>query len=215
MADPRIFCIGKNYAEHVAELAPLGHDDELVVFMKPASAIVPLGEQIRLPRGRGAVHHEAELVVQLGGALAAPDAALTGGPIPLARALDCVAALTLGIDLTLRELQTALKKRGAPWELAKAFDGAAPLGRFVPYRGQDLQALEFTCAVNGALRQHGRTSEMLYPVARQIHILSQTWRLAPGDLIYTGTPAGVGPLVPGDRIELAAADLGRFAWDCV
>ncbi|MDI3259179.1 MAG: fumarylacetoacetate hydrolase family protein [Sinobacteraceae bacterium] len=213
MADPRIFCIGKNYGEHVAELAHLGHDADLVVFMKPASCIVPVDEPIPLPRGRGAVHHEAELVVRLGGDWL--DALAPGQAIPVERAMACVSALTLGIDLTLREVQTALKNRGAPWELAKAFDGAAPLGEFVPYRGQDLQALEFTCHVNGALRQHGRTREMRYPVARQIHVLSQTWRLRSGDLLYTGTPKGVGPLVAGDRIELAAQGIGRFVWDCV
>ena len=204
----RIFCIGKNYAEHVEELAHLGHkaDGECVVFMKPASCIVPVGEAIPLPRGRGSIHHEAELVVLLTGG---------GRDVPVEHALENVAGITLGLDLTLRELQTELKNKGKPWEIAKAFDGAAPLGDWKPYLEQDLQALEFTCHVNGALRQHGRTREMLYSVARQIHILSQTWALRPGDAIYTGTPRGVGPLAPGDRVELAAEGIGRFAWDCV
>jgi 2-keto-4-pentenoate hydratase/2-oxohepta-3-ene-1,7-dioic acid hydratase in catechol pathway len=207
MKPHRIFCIGKNYAEHVAELAHLGHaaDGDCVVFMKPASCIVPEGEPIVLPRGLGEVHHEAELVVMLTGG---------GRDIPEDEASGCIAGLTLGLDLTLRELQTRLKNQGKPWELAKAFDGAAPLGDFKPYLEQDLQALEFTCHVNGVLRQHGRTAEMLYPVARQIHLLSRTWALQPGDLIYTGTPKGVGPLNPGDRVELAAQQIGRFAWDC-
>lgn len=200
----RIFCIGRNYAEHVAELgnAP---DGELVVFMKPASCIVPEGRPVALPRGRGAVHHEAELVVMLTGG---------GRDIPEDAALEQVAGLALGLDLTLRELQAALKAKGNPWELAKAFDASAPLGDVKPYRGQDLQALEFTCHVNGALRQHGRTSDMLYPVARQIHLLSRTWSLAPGDLVYTGTPKGVGPLVPGDRVVLEGDGLGRCEWTC-
>jgi 2-keto-4-pentenoate hydratase/2-oxohepta-3-ene-1,7-dioic acid hydratase in catechol pathway len=207
MKPHRIFCIGKNYAEHVAELAHLGHaaDGDCVVFMKPASCIVPEGEPIVLPRDQGEVHHEAELVVMLTGG---------GRDIPEDEATSCIAGLTLGLDLTLRELQTTLKNKGKPWELAKAFDGAAPLGDFKPYLDQDLQALEFTCHVNGVLRQHGRTAEMLYPVARQIHILSLTWALQPGDLIYTGTPKGVGPLRPGDRVELAAPQIGRFAWAC-
>jgi 2-keto-4-pentenoate hydratase/2-oxohepta-3-ene-1,7-dioic acid hydratase in catechol pathway len=207
MKPHRIFCIGKNYAEHVAELAHLGHapDGDCVVFMKPVSCIVPEGEPIVLPRGLGEVHHEAELVVMLTGG---------GRDIPEDEASNCIAGLTLGLDLTLRALQTALKNQGKPWELAKAFDGAAPLGDFKPYLDQDLQALEFTCHVNGVLRQHGRTAEMLYPVARQIHLLSRTWALQPGDLIYTGTPKGVGPLNPGDRVELAAQQIGRFAWDC-
>lgn len=203
----RIFCIGKNYADHVAELAHLGHaaDGDCVVFMKPPSAILEEGSPIVLPRGLGSVHHEAELVVLLTGG---------GRDIPEEDALSCVAGLTLGLDLTLRDLQTALKNKGKPWELSKAFDGAAVLGDFRPYLDQDLQDLEFTLHVNGQLRQHGRTGEMLYSVARQIQILSQTWALLPGDIIYTGTPAGVAALEPGDRVELASPSIGRFTWSC-
>lgn len=194
----RIFCIGKNYAQHVAELAHLGHaaDGDCVVFMKPPSCIVPAGGSIPLPHGKGAVHHEAEVVIRLG----------TGG---------AVTHLTLGLDLTLRELQTDLKNKGKPWELAKAFDHAAPLGEWTEYRGQDLQALEFTCHVNEKLRQQGNTRDMLFPVARILTILSQSWALQDGDAIYTGTPAGVGPLVAGDRVVLEGAGLGRHEWNCV
>jgi 2-keto-4-pentenoate hydratase/2-oxohepta-3-ene-1,7-dioic acid hydratase in catechol pathway len=203
----RIFCIGKNYADHVAELAHLGHapDGDCVVFMKPPSCIVEEGQPIELPRGRGSVHHEAELVVMLTGG---------GRDIPEDEALDCVAGVTLGLDLTLRDLQTELKNKGKPWELAKCFDGAAPLGDFKPYLEQDLQALEFTLHVNGKLRQHAHTRDMLFSVARQIHILSQTWNLEPGDIVYTGTPKGVGPLVAGDKVVLAGPGLGRYTWTC-
>lgn len=204
----RIFCIGKNYADHVAELAHLGHapDGECVVFMKPASCIVPEGEPIVLPKNAGSIHHEAELVVLL-----------TGGGRDLSEdeALDCIAGLTLGLDLTLRELQTQLKNKGKPWELAKAFDCAAPLGEFQPFLEQDLQALSFTCHVNDELRQSANTAQMLYSVARQISILSQTWALQPGDAIFTGTPAGVGPLVAGDTVTLQGAGLGRYQWQCI
>lgn len=203
----RIFCIGKNYADHIAELAEHGPttDDDCVVFMKPPSAVVAEGQPIRLPRGRGSVHYEAELVVLLTGG---------GADIPVKHALSCVAGLTLGLDLTLRDLQHTLKTQGKPWETAKSFDYSAPLGDFKPYLNQDLQKLEFTCHVNGELRQHGHTRNMLFSVARQIHILSQTWALEPGDAIFTGTPKGVGPLVPGDRVELASPTLGRFTWSC-
>lgn len=203
----RIFCIGKNYSEHISELAPQGHIDDgnCVVFMKPASCVVAEGTPIRLPRNKGSVHHEAELAVMLTGG---------GTDIPVKRALENVAALTLGLDLTLRDLQTTLKKKGAPWELAKSFDGAAPLGDWKPFLGQDLQALEFTCHVNGELRQHGKTQDMLFSVARQIQILSQTWSLQPGDVIFTGTPKGVGPLAKGDKIILASPQIGRFEWRC-
>jgi len=200
----RIFCIGRNYAEHIKELGNTP-DEACVVFMKPASCVVPAGQPVQLPRGRGSVHHEAELVVMLSGG---------GRDVPPERALQHVGALTLGLDLTLRELQNELKKKGAPWELCKAFDAAAPLGDWAPYDGRDLQGIEFTCDVNGARRQTGHTKDMLFPVARIIHILSQSWALQPGDIIYTGTPAGVGPLAAGDHVVLAAAGLGRFEWRC-
>ncbi|MBI3171515.1 MAG: fumarylacetoacetate hydrolase family protein [Hydrocarboniphaga effusa] len=204
----RIFCIGKNYAEHVAELAHLGHtaDGECVVFMKPASCVVAAGQAIALPRGRGSIHHEAELAVRLGGG---------GADVPPEQATRHITHLTLGLDLTLRDLQTSLKNKGKPWELAKAFDHAAPLGAWTDYRGQDLQALEFTCHVNGQLRQKGNTRDVLFPIARIVHILSQTWALQAGDVVYTGTPAGVGPLVPGDRVVLEGAGLGRHQWSFV
>ena len=201
----RIFCIGRNYAEHIKELGNTP-DEAFVLFMKPASCVVPLGQTLTLPRGRGSVHHEAELVVALTGG---------GGDIPESSALSHISHITLGLDLTLRDLQNELKNKGAPWELSKAFDQAAPLGEWQPYHGQDLQALEFTCQVNGALRQHGKTADMLFSVARQINILSKTWTLQDGDILYTGTPSGVGPLLPGDRIALESADLGRFEWNCV
>ncbi|WP_029890040.1 fumarylacetoacetate hydrolase family protein [Polycyclovorans algicola] len=207
MNPARIFCIGRNYAEHVAELAQPGaaDDGDCVIFMKPASAVVPEDEPIVLPRGLGSVHFEAELVVVLTGG---------GRDIPEDEALDCVAGLTLGLDLTLRDLQTQLRSRGEPWERAKAFDGSAPLGDFKPYLEQDLQALSFTCHVNGRLRQHGQTRDMRVTVARQIHLLSQLWALAPGDVLFTGTPKGVGPLSPGDQITLAGPTLGTYTWTC-
>lgn len=206
----RIFCIGKNYAAHVEELAHLGHaaDGQCVVFMKPASCVVPAGQPILLPRNRGEIHHEAEMVVRLG--------RFEGGgrDIPAEHASRYVTHLTLGLDLTLRDLQTQLKNKGAPWELAKAFDGAAPLGEWTAYDNRDLQSLNFTLHVNGDLRQHGQTAKMLYSVSRQIHILSQTWQMTEGDIIYTGTPAGVGPLQAGDRVQLEGSGLGRFEWPC-
>jgi acylpyruvate hydrolase len=203
----RIFCIGRNYAEHIRELDHAGAvnapDGDCVVFMKPPSCIVSAGGSVHLPVGRGAVHHEAELVVRIGSG---------GRDIPVETAMRHVSHITLGLDLTLRDLQTQLKNRGAPWELSKSFDGAAPLGDWAAYTGADLQALEFTCHVNGQLRQFGHTRDMLYPVARQIHILSQTWALQPGDIIYTGTPKGVGPLMPGDQLSLFCAQIGRSNW---
>jgi 2-keto-4-pentenoate hydratase/2-oxohepta-3-ene-1,7-dioic acid hydratase in catechol pathway len=200
----RIFCIGRNYAEHISELGN-SPDSGCVVFMKPPSALVPSGEPLILPKNRGAVHHEAELVVLLTGG---------GRDIPAEEAMECVAGLTLGLDLTLRDVQTELKSKGLPWELAKAFDGSAPIGDWRPYLDQDLQKLEFSFSVNGTVRQQGRTSDMLYSVARQIEILSRTWSLEPGDALFTGTPKGVGPLLPGDRLELKGPGLGTHSWVC-
>lgn len=200
----RIFCIGRNYADHIDELGEVS-DGDCVVFIKPASCVVPESASIRLPRNSGAVHHEAELVVMLtgGGRDLSPD-----------EAPECIAGITLGLDLTLRDLQNTLKSKAAPWELCKAFDDAAPLGDWKPYLEQDLQAIEFTCHVNGQLRQHGQTRQMIYTVNQQISILSRTWSLQPGDIIYTGTPKGIGPLLPGDEIVLASPQIGRFAWTC-
>lgn len=198
----RIFCIGRNYAKHIEEL---GHQDaaKCVVFMKPASCLVPPDRPLALPRGQGAVHHEAELVVMIGQG---------GRNISRREALEHIGGLTLGLDLTLRDLQNKLKSEGSPWERCKAFDGAAPIAELQAYDDKlDLAKLEFTCSVNGELRQRGNTKDMLYPVAQLIEILSQTWALQPGDLVFTGTPEGVGPLVAGDHVELASSALNVTA----
>ncbi|HKV96417.1 MAG TPA: fumarylacetoacetate hydrolase family protein [Gammaproteobacteria bacterium] len=200
----RIFCIGRNYAEHVKEMgAP--RPSEPVMFMKPATSLVREGEPLVLPKDQGSVHHEMELVVAIG---------REGVQIPTSQALNYVAGVTLGIDLTLRDLQSKLKQAGQPWERAKSFDGSAPVGKFTAWSGQtDIQSIEMRCTVNGALRQHGNTRDMLFPVAEIIAFLSRYWRLLPGDLIFTGTPVGVGPLVSGDRISIESPQIGGFSWN--
>lgn len=207
MAGPaprRIFCIGRNYAAHARELGN-AVPAEPVVFMKPASAIVPVGARLPLPRDRGAVHHECEVVLQVGRDCAG---------LEPANALAALSGVTLGLDLTLRDEQERLKKAGQPWELAKAFDHSAPLGAFVPASGLDLAQLRFECRVGGALRQQGDTADMLFPCAVIVAFLSRRWALLAGDLIYTGTPAGVGPLEPGDEVVIESPAIGRFAWRC-
>lgn len=206
-ASQRIFCVGRNYADHAKELGNVmpAKGSIPIIFMKPITSLVK-GVSLSLPRGVGAVHHEMELVVVLGKG---------GSRIPESAALDHVEGATLGLDLTLRDEQKRLKDAGSPWELAKAFDDAAALGNFVPAGDLDLQAQEMRCTVDGALRQHGNTRDMLFPVAGIIAFLSTRWHLLPGDLIYTGTPAGVGPLEPGQKIEVSSPDIGHFAWDCV
>ncbi len=201
---PRIFCIGRNYAKHIAELGNTLPGKECVVFMKPASSLVAPDEAITLPSGIGEIHHEAELVVEIGHG---------GRHIDAASARDHIGAIGLGLDLTLREIQTELKNTGEPWEKAKAFDFSAPLGPLVPLADDmDLEHMQFEFTVDGEVRQRGDTQHMLTGVADIIQVLSRHWRLLPGDLIYTGTPEGVGPIGPGMRLALSGPQLPSAEW---
>jgi 2-keto-4-pentenoate hydratase/2-oxohepta-3-ene-1,7-dioic acid hydratase in catechol pathway len=202
----RVFCIGRNYAEHARELAnPL--PARPVVFLKPASSLVPAGGQVRFPTHGRELHHEVELVVRIGRA---------GHDVTESEAPAWVDAVTVGVDLTLRDLQKTLKAAGLPWEIAKSFDQSALIGEFVPLRPPlDLSDIDFRCSVNGAPRQAGNSGDMIFNVATVIAVLSEIWALVPGDLIFTGTPAGVGPLHPGDQIVATAEGIGSFAWDIV
>ena len=199
----RIFCIGKNYAEHVKELGG-SVPGQPVVFMKPVSCLVPPGEIIQMPTHGSNLHHEVEVVVLIGKA---------GKDIPESTASAHIAGLTLGLDLTLRDVQSAMKKKGWPWEISKAFDQSAPLGTMTPYDDTlPLNDIPFQCSVNGDLCQTGNSGEMMFAIPHLIHYLSGIWELMEGDLIFTGTPAGVGPLHPGDRITVQSELLGNFEW---
>ena len=201
---PRIFCIGRNYAKHIAELGNALPGKECVVFMKPASSLVAPNEAIPLPTGIGEIHHEAELVVEIGHG---------GRDIDAAHARQHIGALGLGLDLTLRDVQTDLKNTGEPWEKAKAFDFSAPLGPLVALTDDmDLAHMTFEFSVDGVVRQRGDTQHMLTGVADIIQTLSNHWHLLPGDLIYTGTPEGVGPIEPGMRLALSAPQLPSAEW---
>lgn len=198
----RIFCIGRNYVEHAREL----NNDvpkTPIVFMKPPTCIVPVEQPIHLP-AKGQVHHEVEIVVLIGRAGVVKTEAEAG---------DFIAGLGLGLDLTIRDLQKELSGAGLPWERAKAFDDSAPLAEFLPYQGHlNFADLTFQCHVNGKLRQDGHSKLMIFSIPRLLVELSRTWRLLPGDLIYSGTPAGVGPLQRGDTIQITAPWLGEFEW---
>ena len=198
----RIFCIGKNYDKHIKELGGKQVPDEPVVFMKPLCSIVAPGNICPPPYGNE-LHHEVEVVLLIGKG---------GNNIPESQALTHISDITLGLDLTLRDIQKKLKLKGLPWERAKSFEESAPLGIFKKYQDMDLGNLPFSCFVNDDLRQEGNTGEMIFPVAKLIHILSGWWTLKPGDIIYTGTPAGVGPLQPGDRIVAESPKIGSFSW---
>ena len=203
-APNRIFCIGKNYHEHVKELG-CKTPEEPVVFMKPVSSIVAPGESLFLPRHGNLLHHEVEVVLLIG---------REGRDIPQANALSFIAGVSLGLDLTLRDVQVQLKKAGLPWELSKSFEQSAPLGLFKAYHpgSIDLENLSFTCSVNGELRQQGNTRGMLFPIKSLIHMLSGWWTLRPGDIVFTGTPSGVGPLKAGDRVDIESPGTGLFSW---
>jgi 2-keto-4-pentenoate hydratase/2-oxohepta-3-ene-1,7-dioic acid hydratase in catechol pathway len=200
----RIFCIGKNYDEHVKELGSTA-PEEPVVFMKPVCSIVSPGEPISIPQHGKLLHHEVEVVLLIG---------REGQDVPEADALSYISGITLGLDLTLRDVQGRLKKAGLPWELSKSFEQSAPLGHFKAYDSNslDLRNLPFTCSVNGDLRQQGNTRDMLFPVRNLIHRLSGWWTLREGDIIFTGTPSGVGQLNSGDQVDIESPDIGLFSW---
>lgn len=192
----KVVCIGRNYLEHIRELNNAVPETP-ILFMKPATALLDLDEPIRLPVGRGECHHEVELAVLIGRELRDADPET---------ARPAVAGYGIALDLTLRDLQNELKKKGHPWEVAKAFDGSCPLSPFLkPEALADPQATDLALRVNGELRQQGNTRQMMIGIFELLAYISTHFTLQPGDVVLTGTPAGVGPLQPGDRLILNLA----------
>ncbi len=203
----RIYCIGRNYAEHAKEMgAEAVSRAQPVFFLKPADAIVPDGGEVPYPSATKELHHEVEMVVAL---------SRGGRDIDVTRALEGVFGYGVGLDLTRRDLQAAAKAKGLPWDVAKGFDASAPVSclRKASEIGHPAHA-QLSLQVNGELRQQTDIAEMVFPVADIIAELSKLFELKAGDLIFTGTPAGVGPLQRGDhfRAELqgVAALEGRI-----
>ncbi len=193
----KLLCIGRNYAEHADEMAGTV-PDEPMVFLKPASAVIRSGEAVRLPPQSRDVHHEVELVAVIGEG---------GRDISEADALDHVAGYAVGLDMTARDLQSEAKEKRHPWSVAKGFDTFAPLGPLASAEAVgDPQALTLRLTVNGEVRQEASTRHMIFPVAELVHYCSRIFTLAPGDLLYTGTPSGVGPVEDGDELEATATD---------
>lgn len=193
-----VFCVGRNYAAHIAELGNRPEQAPLV-FLKPTSALLNAGTPIVLPAFSNDVHYEAELVLLIGQG---------GKHIAQENALDHVAACGLGLDLTARDVQSKAKAGGLPWLLAKGFDGAACVSGFVPLRNVGpLESFEFEMHLNGQRKQHGLVKNMLFSIPYLVHYLSTVFTLQAGDLIFTGTPEGVGPLVQGDKVRLSAQGL--------
>ena len=198
----RIYCVGWNYAEHVREMGLTPEREPPIFFMKPLDAIVPDGGSIPYPPRTENLHYEIELVVAIGRA---------GADIARSAALDHVWGYGVGIDMTRRDLQSHAKQRGQPWETSKAFDGAAPLGPLRPAAeiGHP-EAGRIWLAVNGSIRQDGDLRQLIWSVPEIIEHLSTYFRLAPGDLIYTGTPAGVGAVERGDVLEGGVDGVGEI-----
>jgi 5-carboxymethyl-2-hydroxymuconate isomerase len=187
----KILCIGRNYSEHIKELGN-ATPEAPVIFIKPASSVIGEGEAIVIPPYSRDCHYEVELALLIG---------RKGKDIPVDRAMECIAGYGVGIDLTLRDVQSDLKKKGLPWEIAKGFDTACPLSAFEEATGvADPQNLRIRMTVNGEVRQDGNTSMMIHRIPAIVSHMSGCFTLEPGDVILTGTPAGVGRIVPGDRL---------------
>ncbi len=191
----KVVCVGRNYAEHARELNnPV--PSEPLLFLKPATAVVGLDEPLRLPQGLGAVHYETEIALLIGQTLS--------GEVSEQQAVEAIAGIGLALDLTLRELQDQLKAKAHPWERAKAFDGACPLSPFVrTEQVPDLGNIALQLQINGQLRQQGCSAEMITPIVALLRHIATVFTLQPGDVVITGTPAGVGVLNPGDQLLLS------------
>ena len=195
----RIFCVGQNYADHVREMGA-APDAEPFFFMKPASAVLQNNSVLPYPSGTTDLQPEVELVVALHKG---------GKNIPMDKVdYDYVFGYAVGLDMTRRDLQRAAREKGQPWEMAKAFDHSAPCTAITPefYSGTIARG-KIELKVNGQIRQSADVGDMLWKIPQIVHLLSNQVELFPGDLIFTGTPAGVGPVVKGDVIEAAVAGL--------
>lgn len=188
----RIYCVGRNYAAHAREMGKDPDREAPFFFTKPADAVVPNGSQLPFPTRTADLHHEVELVVALG----------TGGAnIGISQALSHVFGYAVGLDLTRRDLQAEAKDKGRPWDIAKGFDRSAPVGALTPASDAQLANSKIWLKVNGTLRQQGALADMIWSVPEIIAELSTLFELAPGDLIFTGTPAGVAAIRSNDRLE--------------
>lgn len=201
----RVYCVGRNYAEHAKEMGFTGREDPFF-FCKPADALisVPPGRAATMPypSKTSNLHYEMELVVAIGKG---------GSNIPVEKANDCIFGYALGLDMTRRDLQNESKKQGRPWETGKGFDHSGPIGPIHPRSSTgDLSKGTISLEVNGTQKQISDLSQMIWNVPESISYLSGLFELAPGDLIFTGTPEGVGAVVKGDKLVGKIEGLGEF-----
>ncbi|MDP3174653.1 MAG: fumarylacetoacetate hydrolase family protein [Phenylobacterium sp.] len=199
----RVICVGRNYAAHVREMGADERDPPFF-FAKPADAVVS-ADAVAYPQATSDLHHEIELV-----------AALSGGGVDLTpgQALDLVYGYAVGVDLTRRDLQNEAKAQARPWDSSKGFDASGPISWIRPWMGPPPQG-RISLSVNGEVRQDGRVADMIWNVAEVIAEASRLWRLEPGDLIFTGTPEGVGPVSRGDRVSGEVEGVGALAFTLI
>ena len=199
----RIYCVGRNYADHAREMGGSPEREPPFFFSKPADAVVT-ESTLPYPRMTSELHHEVELVVALGSG---------GSNVSPADALSMVFGYAVGVDLTRRDLQAAAKQQRRPWDVAKGFDRSAPVAAIVPVAecGHPQNGL-ISLSVNGEERQRGRLSEMIWTIPEILAELSRYYELLPGDLVFTGTPAGVAVLEPGDHVECSIEGVGSLAF---
>ncbi len=197
----KIFCLGRNYAAHAREMNAETPESP-VVFLKPATALLDNGGAIVIPSLSNELHHEVELVVAIGKG---------GKQISRQNAMQHVAGYAVGLDMTLRDVQAEAKKKGLPWTIAKGFDTSAPVSKFVERdEVPNPHALAISLTVNGAPRQQSNTSHMIFRIEEIIAFLSSVFTLEEGDLIFTGTPEGVGEVSPGDILEAELESVGTL-----
>lgn len=202
----KIACVGKNYLEHAKELGD-AVPEKPVIFLKPSSSIIFSGEKIVYPEFSKSLHFETELVLLIG---------KTGKKIPAAKALDYIDAYTVGLDMTLRDLQSEAKKLGHPWTISKCFDTSTVLGEFVPASEiQNPNSLDIKLWVNGELKQDDNTSNMIFSVEEIVEYLSYYFTLEEGDLVFTGTPKGVGEVNVGDKLIAEITGIGKLETEVV
>jgi fumarylpyruvate hydrolase len=198
----RVFCVGRNYAAHAREMGNDPNREPPFFFAKPADAVVAAEGTLPFPRATEDLHHEVEMVVALGAG---------GADIAPENALALVWGYGVGLDLTKRDLQAVAKELSRPWDLAKGFDASGPCSALHPVSEVGHPSdKRIWLEVNGAVKQEGNLNEMIWGVADMISYLSRFVELAPGDLIFSGTPAGVGPLKPGDRVRGAVDGVAQF-----
>ena len=203
----RIYCVGRNYGDHVKEMGGDPKDEAPVFFSKPANAIVVDNAPVRYPQATDDLHHEVEFVVAL---------ASGGKDIANDDALDCVFGYAVGIDFTRRDLQAVAKKEGRPWDTAKGFDDSAPVSAINPVaKIGHPHNVRISLSINGELRQDARLSQMIWSVVEIISELSKFYELQAGDLIYTGTPAGVAATVGGDHVVASIETVGSLEFDVI